>query len=139
MAQDFYKQGSDYFTTAGQKIANPTELQGYAKAGGKEVSAPVVPQGATKIADPTGLKGLTESQLFRQGQDIYKLPEVDTTVNPMVAEPEVPVSEPEVNTDPFMAMVDTTNKGVEATIKEVLTPPKEQAEATEIEKEIMDL
>ena len=46
MAQDFYKQNGSYFTTGGQKILNPTELQGFAKAGGKEVSAPVVPQGA---------------------------------------------------------------------------------------------
>lgn len=136
---DFYKQNGSYFTTAGQKILNPTELQGYAKAGGKEVSTPVVPQGATKIADPSGLKGLTESQIFRQGQDIYKLPEVDKTVNPMVAKPEVPVVEPQANTAPFMAILDTTNKGVEKAIKQSLTPPKEQAEAAETENKIMEL
>ena len=35
-----------------------------------------IPQGATKIAGPSGLQGLNESQLFRQGTDIYKLPDV---------------------------------------------------------------
>ena len=43
MATNFYKQEGSYYTTAGQKILNPTELQGYAKAGGKEISAPTIP------------------------------------------------------------------------------------------------
>lgn len=81
MATNFYKQGGAYYTTAGQKILNPTELQGYAKAGGKEIQMPnAIPTGATKISGPSGLQGLNESQLFRQGQDIYKLPSVSKTL-----------------------------------------------------------
>jgi len=81
MATDFYKQNGSYFTTAGQKILNTAELQGYAKAGGKEVSMPTIPAGATKISGPSGLQGLTESQLYRQGADIYKLPKIPTNVS----------------------------------------------------------
>jgi len=40
-----------------------------------------LPAGATKINDPSGLQGLTESQLYRQGADIYKLPKIPTNVS----------------------------------------------------------
>lgn len=43
MAKDFYKKDGSYYLTTGQKVLNLDELQGYAKAGGKEISAPTTP------------------------------------------------------------------------------------------------
>ena len=56
-----------------------------------------VPQGATKIAGPSGLQGLNESQIFRQGQDIYRLPEVkDSLTSEQITDPnQLPVAEPQ--------------------------------------------
>ena len=50
---DFYKDAKgNYYTLAGQKITNPTELQGYAKAGGKEVAPPAAAVVPSVPADP---------------------------------------------------------------------------------------
>lgn len=134
MAQDFYKQNGSYFTTGGQKILNPTELQGFAKAGGKEVSAPVVPQGATKISDPSGLKGLTESQIFRQGQDIYRLPSINTTLDAEQVSPDVPEPEAVNDVSSYTAGIDTTIKGLEENIKKINEPLPQEQEISEIRK-----
>lgn len=52
---NFYKQNGSYFTTSGKKIKDLTELQTFAKAGGKEVSAPTIPQGSSAIPNPSAI------------------------------------------------------------------------------------
>lgn len=53
MAENFYKQNGSYYLTSGRKVLNPTELQEYAKAGGKEIPPPT---GSTSITDPPSIK-----------------------------------------------------------------------------------
>ena len=53
------------------------------------VVASAIPTGATKIANPSQLTGLTESQIYRSGTDIYKLPTTTT-----VQKVSTPVSTP---------------------------------------------
>jgi len=137
MATDFYKQNGSYFTTTGQKIVNPTELQGYAKAGGKEVSMPVVPQGATKISEPSGLQGLNESQLFRQGQDIYKLPSVPKVLGSEQLTGSTPTIKPVEQTpvDLGMAGIKTGNEGLMSQLEYLNTPLPSQPKATALQQE----
>jgi len=52
---NFYKLKGSYYTEKGDKILNPTDLQNYAKAGGKEISAPTAPQGSTAIPNPQAI------------------------------------------------------------------------------------
>lgn len=52
---NFYKSNGSYYTEKGDKILNPTDLQTYAKAGGKEISAPTAPQGSTAIPNPQAI------------------------------------------------------------------------------------
>jgi hypothetical protein len=131
---DFYKQGGSYFTTSGQKVANPTELQNLAKAGGKEIAMPSVPTGATKIASPDQLKGLTESQIFRQGQDIYRLPSINTTLDAEQVSPDVPEPESVNDVSSYTAGIDTTIKGLEENIKKINEPLPQEQEISEIRK-----
>jgi hypothetical protein len=134
MAQDFYKQGGSYFTTSGQKVANPTELQNLAKAGGKEIAMPSVPTGATKIASPDQLKGLTEKDIFRQGQDIYRLPTINTTLDAEQVSPDVPEPEAVNDVSSYTAGLDTTIKGLEENIKKINEPLPQEQEISEIRK-----
>ena len=134
MATDFYKQGGSYFTTSGQKVANPTELQNLAKAGGKEIAMPSVPTGATKIASPDQLKGLTEKDIFRQGQDIYRLPTINTTLDAEQVSPDVPEPEAVNDVSSYTAGIDTTIKGLEENIKKINEPLPQEQEISEIRK-----
>ena len=136
MATDFYKQGGSYFTTSGQKVANPTELQNLAKAGGKEIAMPSIPDGATKISDPATLKtaGLTEKDIFRQGQDIYRLPSINTTLDAEQVSPDVPEPEAVNDVSSYTAGLDTTIKGLEENIKKINEPLPQEQEISEIRK-----
>ena len=134
MATDFYKQGGSYFTTSGQKVANLTELQKLAKAGGKEIAMPSVPTGATKIASPDQLKGLTEKDIFRQGQDIYRLPSINTTLDAEQVSPDVPEPEAVDDVSSYTAGIDTTIKGLEENIKKINEPLPQEQEISEIRK-----
>ena len=134
MAQDFYKKNGSYFTTTGQKVANPTELQNLAKAGGKEIAMPSVPTGATKIASPDQLKGLTEQDIFRQGQDIYRLPTINTTLDAEQVSPDVPEPEAVNDVSSYTAGLDTTIKGLEENIKKINEPLPQEQEISEIRK-----
>lgn len=134
MAQDFYKKNGSYFTTTGQKVANPTELQNLAKAGGKEIAMPSVPTGATKIASPDQLKGLTEQDIFRQGQDIYRLPSINTTLDAEQVSPDVPEPEAVNDVSSYTAGLDTTIKGLEENIKKINEPLPQEQEISEIRK-----
>ena len=134
MVQDFYKQGGSYFTTGGRKVANPTELQNLAKAGGKEIAMPSVPTGATKIASPDQLKGLTEQDIFRQGQDIYRLPSINTTLDAEQVSPDVPEPEAVNDVSSYTAGIDTTIKGLEENIKKINEPLPQEQEISEIRK-----
>ena len=134
MAQDFYKKNGSYFTTTGQKVANPTELQNLAKAGGKEIAMPSVPTGATKIASPDQLKGLTEQDIFRQGQDIYRLPSINTTLDAEEVAPDVPEPEAVNDVSSYTAGLDTTIKGLEENIKKINEPLPQEQEISEIRK-----
>jgi hypothetical protein len=133
---DFYKQGGSYFTTSGQKVANPTELQNLAKAGGKEIAMPSVPTGATKISDPNYLKtaGLTEKDIFRQGKDIYRLPSINTTLDAEQVSPDVPEPEAVNDVSSYTAGIDTTIKGLEENIKKINEPLPQEQEISEIRK-----
>jgi len=54
---DFYKSNGSYYTAdTNQKILNLNDLQSYAKAGGKEISAPVAKTGSVAIPNPTAIK-----------------------------------------------------------------------------------
>lgn len=137
---DFYKQNGSYFTTQGQKVANLDELNKLSQAGGKEIDMPSIPTGATKISGPSGLQGLTERQLFRQGQDIYKLPDIDTTLDVEQQAPDVPEPEPEPDiTSQYMAGLDTGQEGLQAILEQINKPLPETKEQTEIEKRTGEL
>lgn len=77
-----------------------------------------LPAGATKIANPNELKGLNESQLYREGASIYKLPTTiptselggNLTVNPVEQTGNTDVSS-------MMAGLDTTNKGIQTNLE----------------------
>lgn len=139
MATNFYKLNGSYYKTSGQKIANPAELQTYAKTGGKEVSAPVVPAGATKISGPSGLVGLTEKQITRVGKDIYRLPETVSTDN-LGKTSTIPTPEPTVSSAaPFIASLDTTNKGFESLINTINAPLPSEEKVTPITKRVSEL
>ena len=139
MATNFYKQGGSYFTTGGQKVANPTELQNLAKAGGQEIQAPSVPEGATKIAGPSGLQGLNESQLFRQGQDIYKLPTINPTLSVETTSPDVLVPEENNDIASYMAGLDIGNKGTQSQLEMINKQSAGEKEISEIRRSQDDL
>lgn len=140
-ATNFYKQNGSYFTTAGQKILNPTELQGYAKTGGKEIPAPVVPTGATKISDPNYLKtaGLQEKDIFRSGTDIYKLP-TSMPSGKIVGENVPSTITPVNNYDSgdvtsLMAGTDVTSKGLESQLTLAGQKTPEEATKTKLQED----
>ncbi len=133
MAQ-IYRVGKDIFdASTNQKIANPTVLANQ-YSGATEVKAPVVPQGATKISGPSGLQGLNESQIFRQGQDIYRLPSINTTLDAEQVSPDVPEPEAVNDVSSYTAGLDTTIKGLEENIKKINEPLPQEQEISEIRK-----
>lgn len=172
MAQDFYKQNGSYYTTAGKKILNPTELAGYAKAGGIELKPGMdkqlqqlanvnpeqannvmdafnytktpnpIPTGATKILNPAGLQGLNENQIYRSGVDIYKLPELPTSLTSgQITDPVSGIAP--VNVDPtsptaLMAGLDTSNKGIQAQLDAINKQLPEQTVVNDLNKKKAD-
>jgi hypothetical protein len=55
-----------------QATATDTDNLDYAKSEGY-IYTPM-PTGSTKISGPSGLQGLDESQIYRSGIDIFKIP-----------------------------------------------------------------
>lgn len=96
--------------------------------------------GAVKIANEAGLKGLSESQIYRSGQDIYKLPTSmtsDVLTNPNTATIKPVVVDP-LNPDTLMAGVKTGNEGVLAQLKARDAQLQEQTKVTELQKRQAD-
>lgn len=112
---------------AGGYTASATDIANLAYAKTQGYSYTPMATGATKIASPLDLKGLTESQLYRSGQDIYKLP---TTVTGGVVggtTPAIPVINPISTVDSVKAGFDTSVKGAEANLATTMDPlPSEQ-------------
>jgi len=139
-----YRVGKDIFdASTNQKIANPTVLANQYK-GATEVNAPSlnVPTGATKILNPAGLQGLNESQIYRQGQDIYKLPSVissDKIVGQNVATPIKPISNELTDTTPYVAGLAPTTTGIESLIKTSLAPTPAESKISPITSKITEL
>lgn len=141
MAQ-IYRVGKDIFdASTNQKIANPTVLATQYK-GATEVNAPSqIPTGATKILNPAGLQGLNESQIFRQGADIYKLPSVISSdkITGGAAPTIKPVEPSFTDTAPYVAGLDTTTKGLESLVNTALAPTPQEAKITPITSKITEL
>jgi hypothetical protein len=103
-----------------------------------------VPTGATKIANEAELKsltdtGLTGKDIYRQGKDIYKLPSINTTLDPEDPTPDIQEPEEVDDISGLMAGLDTTNKGTEALLKEINKPLPEEKKITEREKRVNEL
>lgn len=122
--------GQKQVVDVGSQQAQQLFGQGYSLMG----SAPVVPQGATKISGPSGLQGLNESQIFRQGQDIYRLPSINTTLDAEQVSPDVPEPEAVNDVSFYTAGLDTTIKGLEENIKNINEPLPQEQEISEIRK-----
>lgn len=77
-----------------------------------------LPAGATKIANPNELKGLNESQLYREGASIYKLPTTIPTseLGGNLTVPPAPTPD-NLDVSSMMAGLDTTNKGIQANLE----------------------
>lgn len=139
MATNFYKVGGSYYTTTGQKILNLQQLQSYAQAGGREVSAPAVPQGATLLSGPSQLQGLTESQIFRQGQNIYRLPQVVSSNQFNQQQSNIqPVNTQDItpNITGLMAGVQTSNEGLQNILTEQQRALQSQDRKTEVDRQL---
>ena len=97
-------------------------------------------EGSTKISNVAGLQGLNESQLYRSGQDIYRLPEIPTSLSSSdVTETSIKPVEPEPNTyDSMIKGLDTTNKGVEANVKSILAPLPQEKELNAVQQRIKE-
>ncbi len=120
-----------------QATAQDTANLNYGKSKGYAYNP--IPEGATKIAGPSGLQGLNESQIFRQGQDIYRLPdmpEIPTSLSSSdVTETSIKPVELEPNTyDSMIKGLDTTNKGIEANVKSILAPLPQEKELNAVQK-----
>ncbi|MGI6125040.1 MAG: hypothetical protein ACOYIG_12840, partial [Acetivibrionales bacterium] len=140
MAQ-IYRVGKDIFDASNnQKIANPEVLRTQF-AGATEIKAPNlnVPTGATKISGPSGLQGLNESQLFRQGQDIYKLPTINPTLSVETTSPDVLVPEENNDIASYMAGLDIGNKGTQSQLEMINKQSSGEKEISEIRKSQDDL
>lgn len=102
-----------------------------------------LPTGATKISDPNYLKGLNESQIYRSGQDIYKLPEVPTTLTTgQITNPSqtiTPVNPDQSQVDSLVSATQPTQAGLETFISEVLKPSPSEAKISPITSKINDL
>lgn len=143
MAQ-IYRVGKDIFdASTNQRIANPTVLATQYK-GATEIKAPVIPTGATKIASPDQLKGLNESQLFRSGQDIYKLPNVTQSLSSDQLTSNMPnitpVNMPQDNlVSGLVASTEPTSRGLESAISTIMTPSATESQISPITKRVGEL
>lgn len=140
MAQ-IYRVGKDIFdASTNQKIANPDILKTQ-YAGATEIKAPSIPTGATKILNPAGLQGLNESQIYRQGKDIYKLPSVISSdmITGGTAPTIKPVESSFTDTAPYVAGLDTTTKGLESLVSTALVPTPQEANISPITSKITEL
>jgi len=97
-----------------------------------------LPTGATKISDPNYLKtaGLTENQIYRSGQDIYKLPEVPKELPSTALTGQTPTIQPVEQTpvDLGMAGIQTGNEGLRSQLEYLNTPLPSQQKLTAIQE-----
>jgi hypothetical protein len=107
-----------------QGIGNPTLI------------APGTPSGATKVASPDQLKGLTESQIWRDpnSSSIYQLPKVDPVLDAQKVSPDVPVPEETNDVASYMAGLDTGNKGLQAQLDMINKQSASEKEIPEIRR-----
>lgn len=121
-----------------QATAQDTANLNYAKSKGYTYTP--MAEGSTKISNVAGLQGLNESQLYRSGQDIYRLPEIPTSLSSSdVTETSIKPVEPEPNTyDSMIKGLDTTNKGVEANVKSILAPLPQEKELNAVQQRIKE-
>lgn len=98
--------------------ANATDLANLSYAKKQGYTYNPLPTGATKVANPTELKGLNESQIYREGSSIYKLPTTIPT-SELGGNLTVQPAEQTGNTDvsSMMAGLDVTNKGIQANLE----------------------
>ena len=138
MAQIYRQNGSIYDASNNQKIPDVATLQkNY--AGATEIKAPTIPFGATKISGPSGLQGLKESQLYRQGKDIYKLPSsVSSDVFNTPSATIKPVTPDPTSVDAMMAGVKTGNEGILAQLQARNATLQEQTNLNAIQKRQAD-
>ena len=138
MAQIYRQNGSIYDASNNQKIPDVATLQkNY--AGATEIKAPTIPFGATKISGPSGLQGLNESQLYRQGKDIYKLPSsVSSDVFNTPSATIKPVTPDPTSVDAMMAGVKTGNEGILAQLQARNATLQEQTNLNAIQKRQAD-
>jgi hypothetical protein len=77
MAQNFYKSGGSYYEAGtNKKILNPTSLQSYAQAGGKEINAPAPAQGSVAIPNAGVVKDYNVKG--QVGGTLYGIPKITT-------------------------------------------------------------
>lgn len=138
MAQIYRQNGSIYDASNNQKIPDVATLQkNY--AGATEIKAPTIPFGATKISGPSGLQGLKESDIYRSGADIYKLPSSMTSgsiVGDKVPSPIKPVNNYDsTDVTSLMAGTDVTKKGLESQIKLAGQTTPEETAKTKLQDE----
>lgn len=98
-------------------------------------------QGAVKVANPNELASLNESQIYRSGADIYKLPSVMSSdkitggTTPTIQ----PVAPSFTDTTPYVAGLDTTTKGLESLVTTALAPTPQEKNISPITSKITEL
>ena len=122
MAQDFYKKDGNYFLTSGQKILNPQELQGFAKAGGREIQAPSVPAGMVAIPGAQYNTAEKQKSAFSNiqpiGGTLYGVPiQTSLTTDQMGAGSNIPPATQANDINAMMAGIKTGNEAIEAQLK----------------------
>lgn len=127
---------------AGGYKANATDLANLNFGKSQGYSYNPVPTGATKISGPSGLQGLNESQLFRQGADIYKLPSVipSESITGNTA-PKINTTDTTDMTDvsTLMAGTDITQKGLESQLTELNKQTSAEAPKTLLQSQFANL
>lgn len=138
MAKIYRQNGSIYDASNNQKIPDVATLQkNY--AGATEIKAPTIPFGATKISGPSGLQGLKESDIYRSGTDIYKLPSsVSSDVFNTPSATIKPVTPDPTSVDAMMAGVKTGNEGILAQLQARNATLQEQTNLNAIQKRQAD-
>jgi len=113
-------------------LPQDTENLNYAKTQGYNYTP--LPQGSPQITTPVGLNGLNESQLYRSGTNIYKLPDsmpsskitgVTPTITPITPEP--------TDVNSLMAGVKTGNDGLKAQLDALNATLPEQNKVTDLQ------
>jgi uncharacterized protein (UPF0335 family) len=96
--------------------------------------------GATKITNEAGLQGLNESQLYRSGKDIYKLPSVMSsdkiTGGTLVKTIEAVTGTPNYD---VQALMDSTNAGTQKLVDTINAPLPEQKVVSDLQTRQNDL